>query len=334
MDLININKIKNYYFIISDKIFFVTEVKNQILSKILNEKYDNSSVIVFDFEDKEKQIDIDDITEELKTNSLFSDKKVIIIKGIEEIDNNILEKIILLTNDIPENIYLLFTGNEKSCLKKLKEIPEENIIYISGDDTDKIKKYFYEYINENQKQIDAEVIDLICNEANFDPYLIKNELDKIIFYIGEKKIITIEDFDKVKGVEKEYDIWALLNAICNNDEKKAFIILEKIYDIFEPEFILGSIFSNIKRIFTIIYYIKAKNMSQKDIINKIGKSAYYLMNYIKNFKGVMYTEIIDILKEADTKIKISNRKDTKVILTVMLEKIFDKISQNKSVKTN
>lgn len=328
MSLINIpkNKLKNFYFIISDELFFLIEIKNKILTIIFDGKPDDSSVVVFDFADNEKKINFDDITEEIQTDSLFSEKKVLIIKPIEEIENEIFEKLISLAFIIPENKYILFIGNDIKKIRK-KEISEENIIYISSNDTDKIKKYFFEYIKSNNKEIDDSVFDLICAEADFDPYLIKNEIDKIIFYIGDKKLIEMQDFDKVKGIEKEYDIWALINAILNNEEKKAFLILEKIYDSFEPEFILGSIFNSIKRIFNIIYYLKVKRLSQDEIVNKIGKSAYFLIKQTKNFEGIAYTDIIDVLKEADLKIKKSGRQNIKIIFTLMLEKLFEKIAK-------
>ncbi len=324
------NKLENYYFIISNELFFLIEIKNQILHKIFDGNPDNSAIVVFDYREKEELIDIDDIKGEIKTGSLFSEKKVIIIKPIEDIDSKTLDKLLSFLNDIPENMYLLFLGKELKKISNKKVILPKNIIHFNSNDSKNIKKYFYEYIKKNKKNIDDNTLDLICNEANFDPFLIKNELDKITFYIADKKVIEIEDFNEVKGIEKEYDIWALINAICNNDEKKAFFILEKIHENFEPEFILGSIFNSIKRIFNVIYYIRVKNFSKNEIINKMGKNAYYLINQTKNFEGVTYADIIDILKEADSKIKLSNRKEIKIIFTIMLEKIFEKISKNKT----
>ncbi len=323
------NKLENYYFIISNELFFLLEIKNQILNKIFDGKPDYSAIVVFDFGDKDKTIEIDEIKGEIKIDSLFSEKKVIIIKQIEDIDSKTLDKLISFLNDISENMYLLFLRKDLKKIGK-KGIPEKNIIHFDGNEPKNIKQYFFEYIKKNNKSIDENIFDLICNETNFDPFLIKNELDKIIFYTGDKKAIEEEDFNRVKGIEKEYDIWAFINAICNNNERKAFFILEKIHENFEPEFILGSIFNSIKRIFNIIYYIKVKKISQNEIIDKMGKSAYYLMNQTKNFEGVAYTDIIDILKEADSKIKLSNRKETKIIFTIMLEKIFEKISKNKT----
>lgn len=332
MGLTNIlnDKLQNHYFIISEQDFFQQQAKNEILNKIFNNNIDYSAIVNFDFGNDEIEIKIENIIEEIYTISMFSPIKVIIIKSIEKIKSDDFNEILESTDKIPEGVFVLFLGSDiPANLKKVK-LPEKNFFYFNTDDIFLIKNFLNGYLKENNKIIDESVLEFIINEANFDMYAIKNELDKLILFTGDEKEIKRDDFNKTRGVEKDYDIWSLARSICDNNEKKAFEILEKIYDNFEPEVILASIFGSIKRIYRVMNY-KNKGFSKEKIIEELGKSSYYVFNQIKNFEGVRYVEIVDIIKNADKKIKTSNRKDAKIIFDIMLAEIFNKLTVKKQV---
>ena len=332
MGLTNIStdKLQRYYFIISEQDFFQQQAKNEILNKIFNSNIDTSAIINFDFGNDEEEIKIENIMEAIHTVSMFAPVKVVIIKSVEKIKSDDFNEIFEDIEKIPEGIYILFLGSSlPASLRKVK-LPEENFFNFKLDNLIFVKKFFNEYLEQNNKKIDNDVLEFIINEANYDMYAVKNELDKLILFTGDEKEIKRDDFNKTRGVEKEYDIWALASLICDNNEKKAFEVFEKIYDNFEPEIILASIFGSIKRIYRVMN-LKDKGLSKEEIIEELGKSSYYAFNQIKNFEGVRYVELVDIIKNADKKIKTSNRKDAKIIFNIMLAEIFNKLKSKKQV---
>jgi DNA polymerase III delta subunit len=211
---------------------------------------------------------------------------------------------------------------EKKVLIPYK-IPAQCIFNFSSGRVSDIKKWANDYLEQAGKSIDEEVLDYVIDESNSDAASVKNELDKMILLSGDRPKIGKNDFNSVRGVDKEYDIWALTGAFAARDEKQTFIILDKVFDDLGPESILGALFAEIRKIY-IVRYFTGRGEDAK-ALKYTYNSPYRLeeaRRAVKNFKTAPYVDILNIFKEADKAVKLSNRQMAKTIIIMMLQKIF------------
>lgn len=333
MKFIKSKKINSYYILFGDNDVFKKEFVDEI-KKILKTEIDDTTIFNFDVADKENPVSIVDIIERASTPSFFSTKNLIIIKEFHKLPKEDLEKLFIFLKNIPEfSNMILLSSIDRSELKKtiIDEIPEEFIFNFSNKNILNTKLWVKEYLNSFGKTIDEDVLQYIIDESNADISLIKNEIDKILLWIGERNDINKDDYNLIRGGEKEFNIWALTDAIGFKDEKKTFTILEKIFNDFDPEVILGAIFQTLKKIYTVRYYVHENNEKKAlEAVNYNPKALAVVKKQAMNFMKVPFVEMLDIIMEADRKIKKSHSSDAKIAIYIMLQKIFLRLN-NKNI---
>jgi DNA polymerase III delta subunit len=215
-----------------------------------------------------------------------------------------------------------FKDLDKKALSPYK-VPAQSVLNFSSGKTSDIKKWGRDYLGQAGKNIDEEVLDYIIDESNSDAAAIKNELDKMILISADRAEIGRNDFNSVRGVDKEYDMWALTAAFAAKDEKRTFVILDKIFDDLGPEAILGALFAEIRKIYIARYFISRNedNKALKYIYNS-QRMLDEARRAVKNFKSAPYVDILNIIKEADRAVKLSDRHMAKTVIIIMLQKIF------------
>lgn len=291
-------------------------------------KVDSSAVHVLDASDKEKQVTAAEIKEKAGTMSFFSERTFIVIKEFNKLLKEEFEKLMEYLPSIPEacNVVLTSSMEYKDLDKKVLtpyRIPAQVIFNFSSGRVSDIKKWAKDYFLAAGKTIDEEVLDYIIDESNDDAASVKNEMDKMILLSGDRKEIGRHDFNSVRGVDKEYDMWALTAAFAAKDEKRTFIILDKIFDDLGPEAILGALFAEIRKIFIVRFFTtKGEDAKALRYVYNSPKLLEDARRAVKNFKSAPYVDILDIVKEADRAVKMSKREMAKTIIIMMLQKIF------------
>ncbi len=314
-------KLYPFYVLSGDDDFFRGEFIKELLEVFLAGKLDETSMETYDLSDKEDVSEISSIIESAKTQPFFSEKKFILVREFTKLKKEELEKLTSFLPLIPEFTVMLLTTSQEAKKVLDMDIPSANIINLSSSKSADIKTWIENYLLEQKKAINPDVLDYIISEANGEPAAVKNEIDKILLLIGEKAEIEMADFSETRGVNREYNLDELTEAIAAKDEKRAMFVFEKIYPGTAPEQMLGFMFYKIKSLYIMRYFLSTGEFK------KIFKFAYVkdmdkAKIQAKNFAKVPYADIVAIIKEADSSIKLSNRDKAKTILTIMLANIF------------
>jgi DNA polymerase-3 subunit delta len=336
MKFIKDEKLNSYYFLFGDNEVFKTEFIDEI-KDLLKDEISDTTTFIFDLTDKDNSFTVNDIIEKTSTPSFFSKKNLIIIKEFHKLLKEEMEKLFYFLKDIPEFSNVILTSSvDRNEFKKsaIDEISDKYVFNFSNKNLYETKIWVQEYLKKYKKSIDTDILQYIIEESNTDMSLIKNEIDKILLWIGDRNEINKEDFNMLRGGEKEYSIWALTDAIGFKDENKTFAILEKIFDDFEPEVILGSIFQTIKKIYMVRYYVSKNNPKKAlEVMYYNSKALEIVKKQVVNFINIPFVEILNIIMEADRKVKKSGPFNAKIAIYVMLERIFLKLNEKDKDKS-
>lgn len=320
-NFIKTSKLEPFYVLAGDDDFFRGEFIKELLEVFLAGKLDNTSMETYDLNDKDEAAEVTSIIESAKTPPFFSEKKFILVREFTKFKKDDMEKLTKFLPQVPEfTVMLLTTGQEAKKVLDL-DIPSKNIINLTASKSADIKTWIENYLKEEKKTINPDVLDYIISESNGESAAVKNEIDKILLFVGNKAEIEMADFSQTRGVSREYNLDELTEAIAAKDEKRAMFVFEKIYPDTAPEQMMGFIFYKIKSLYIMRYFLSTGEFK------KIYKFAYVkdmdkAKIQAKNFAKVPYADIVEIIKEADSAIKLSNRDKAKTIMTIMLEKIF------------
>lgn len=216
---------KNFYLFYSDdKSILNKEIDN--LKNKLNINEDD--IIYYDI------IDVNDIIDEALTISMFSLNKFIIIDSTsylsekKEINNiSLLEDYF---NSYNSNSYLVFISNSLSVdsRKKLyKLISSKGEVKKLEVNDEYLNKYIRSYLKDNG--YDMNNLDITCfiNRVGNNIDNITNELDKLMLYKLDNKVITKDDISLLVEESIDNPIYDLVNFILKNDNNKALKLYYK-----------------------------------------------------------------------------------------------------------
>lgn len=221
-------------------------IREYIDSLIEEEKIDN--VINYNLED----VSLNDIIEDASYDSLFGDKKIIIVNNSyflkSEMDINILEDYVKNMNN---NTHLLFVLNEenidsrKKIVKLLKEkgIVKEfntlNELSLKDRIRNKIKKDKYE--------IDDKGLNELILRCKNDYSLIMSEIDKLELLRLNDKNISYNDVVNVVSRNIEDDVFRLTDAIAEKNKVKVLRVYKDLLESgVEPVTLIGVIASQMR----------------------------------------------------------------------------------------
>ena len=284
--------------------------KSRILyecDKLIKE-LNTSDIVKYDM----KETSLEEVIDDAKTVGMFSNQKIIILEDSffltsgKNMDNQeCLEEYLEHYN--PDNYLIFLVYNEKIDTRKKinKLLSKHKIVELKTLDTTDLTKYVNEYIKENGYKLEDS--NYFLNRVGSSLNNIKNELDKLMMYKLNDKVITNEDVDKVSVLTSEEEIFTLTDAIVAKDTFKSLNLLEefinKSYDEIQILMLLASQF----RFFFQVKRLQNKNKSEKEIATILEANPYrvkFTTKKLYNYTEKDLLEYIQRLAKIDHDIKL------------------------------
>tara|TARA_B100000886_G_scaffold211296_1_gene146322 strand:- start:1019 stop:2005 length:987 start_codon:yes stop_codon:yes gene_type:complete len=295
----------------------------QSLKKKFNgnvENYDETQII----ENKEL------FYEKILNQSLFEKEKIVIInrcsEKIYEVIENILEKKILDTKIIL-NANIL---EKKSKLRNSFEKEEKLVIIPTYKDTslnllELARKFFYNY----KVSISQEAINLLVSRCNGDRGYLKNELDKVLVYMHDRKSINLEEIYKLTNLSENFSINELVDtSLSKNFKKTTEIINESSYKLDDGIIILRTYLQRAKRLLN-IYEKQNNNTDWDSLINNYKPPIFWKDKPIikKQLENWSKSKIKDLINNIN-KTEIYFKKNSSVSLLLVFNLIYETSNKN------
>lgn len=236
---------------------------------------------------------VDELSSCLQGVTFFGSSKLIIIKDtklkfnvelLKDLDEDI--KVIIIEDSVDKRISeYKFLSKIAECVE-FKYMDEKQMVqYIMQI----LKKYGIEISLEN-----AQYMQSICGE---DKSNIINELQKLVIYLDDEKIVTKEIIDKVCSKTLSAKIFDVLSQIVNRKREKAIVMLDELLKQKEPIVkIYIMLYKQIKQMY-MIKYMKEKN--QNDIAKSLGIHPFVYKNLSRSCDMYTLDELKQIIFEFD-----------------------------------
>lgn len=296
----------NNYLIYGVDKYLIDKEIDKIIKK---NKIDNNSIIKYSLNEDS----IDNILEDANTFNLFSDTKLIIVNNanIFTSSNDILtDKIINYLNNYNDKSYLVFTllsdkiDNRKKITKVMSD--KGNVIDLNKKDVD--INYIISYLKENGYQINMSDARMILNKVGNNLFSINNELDKLMLFKLEDKVIDKNSIDLLINENIDSSLFALVDSITNKDKNKMLKLYHECLLESDPIMIINMLANK----YILLYQVK-RLISDGYSDDKIAKELEVHPYPVKLARNMCYSysvkEILDIilkLANLDKDIKLGN----------------------------
>lgn len=299
---------KNFYLLYSGDGAILNKEINDLEKKL---DISDNDIIYYNIDD------IDCIINEASTIGMFSLNKFIIInmdsyfKDKKDIPNiNLLENYFDSYNS---NSYLVFVCNSDSIDSRKKIvnlIKKYGIVKKLEVNDNYLNDYVNNYLKDNGYKINNGDVVYFINRVGNNINNVTNELDKLMLYKINDKIINRNDIDLLTVENIDDSIYDLVNCILKNDNEKAI----KLYNNFiDNGMDVNQIVAIIAAQIRLLYQVKRLYNSGKsnDEIAKIleFKSVYrvkYLLSDSYYYSESDLVKYLSKLADIDNAIKTSN----------------------------
>lgn len=248
----------------------------------------------------------------IASNSIFLSSEVkkdsgyntdLLIKYLESPNpNSIL--VIVLDKNIDER---------KKVCKEIKKICE--VINCNKLDNYQLFNYIKNKFSNNKYKIDNSSIDLFMNYVGTDLMNINNEIDKLIMYKLDEKIINENDIKSITSKIVHSNIFDLIDSVLVNDKNKIFEIYEDLmkFESEEPTKIIVML-SNQFRLILQCKILEEQGLSESEIAKKMKVHPYRIKLSLQKGKKFPYEVLEKYLVDlSDLDFKIKSGKTNKFI---------------------
>tara|TARA_B100000579_G_scaffold320745_1_gene270344 strand:+ start:1976 stop:2980 length:1005 start_codon:yes stop_codon:yes gene_type:complete len=313
---INLNKIVLFY---GQNEGFKEE---EILKILINNKDKNSTRY-----DEKQILDNSEIFyNDILSKSLFEKEKIIIInRATDKIVNIITD---LLEEDISD-ISIIINSNILEKKSKLRSLFEKNkkliCVAFYPDSQDILTKLTYNFFKENNIAISQENINLIVNRCNGDRGALKNELNKIQFFVKNKKKLSTENLLKLTNLIENYSISELVdNYLAKNQKKILSILNENNFSNEDCIIITRTLLNKLKRLIKLSKDFNENKSLDKTISNAkppiFWKDKEIVKQQINNWSPNQINKAIVSINEIELQIKKNYTNPVNIISNFILDK--------------
>jgi len=268
-----------------------------------------------DFEGQITKIDesqilenLNDFIESIMNQSLFEEKKLIIVSGVTNKILKFLDE--YLEKNIEDTKILLNSENlDKKSKLRLRFEKEKNLACVPfyEDSVQSLSSFANNFLSKKNIKISREIINLVVERARGDRANLKNELEKIEVLSITRKNISTEDVLKLTNLAENYDIFELVNNYLSKNKKKVSKIINENNFINEDcVIIIRTLLSRSKRLL---------ELKKKEKINSNKEQV------IMSFKPPIFWKEKDIVKiqmsewsEEEIKNKIYELTDLEILV--------------------
>ena len=304
-------------------------LKNQHIKQLL-EKNNNSNVIKYD--EKEILENEDIFFENILSNSLFESEKFIIInRSTDKISGIIID---LIERNINGVVIVVDAGllEKKSKLRKLFEKEKDLACIATYPDTNEILSNlalaFFKKINVS---ISQQNINIIVDKCGGDRLNLENELEKIKFYLIEKKSISTEEILKLINLSENHTFYELIdNCLAKNKNKTINILNENSFSNEDCIIILRTFLFKAKKILGLsIEYEKNKDINKT--INSAKPPIFWkekdiIKTQLNKWNPEKIKELIYLINDIELQIKKDYKNSILIVTDFILAQGYSEIS--------
>ena len=107
---------------------------------------------------------------------------------------------------------------------------EGHVVCFESAGDKELSRWLMSLLKKEGKQMSSSTMRSFLYRCGSDMYTLKNELEKLISYVGERKEITIHDLEQLTSSQTTNQIFVMLEAIARKQREK---VLTLYYDLIE-----------------------------------------------------------------------------------------------------
>lgn len=260
-----------------------------------------------------KDIRAEEIIDLAETLPFFASKRVIVIENSGWFQKG-GEKIAEYLPGIPDTSYFVFVETQVDKRSKLyKAVTKQGrVSEFASQDEQTLKRWILGMLKKEGKNITASDLQFLLERTGTQMANIKTEMEKLLCYTLEKSEITRDDIEEVCTKRVQNQIFDMINAIADREQKKALQLYYDLLTLKEPPMRILALVGRQFNLLLQVKELKKKGYSGQVIAEKTGLHGFIVGKYEKQaarFKSAELREALEACVEADENVKTGKMND-------------------------
>ena len=259
-------------------------------------------------------LDVSTLASELEVFPMLSSKKLIIIRLAEMLSLSVQELLVSYINKPSPTTCLALEAETLNKQKKLyKAISKSGrIIVFKRYYDNQVNKWISQRAGFYDKKILPEASALLKENVGNNLRLLDEAIKKTVLYVGEKKVIGIEDVEEIVGISHVGTVFDLISAIRRRQINDSLKILQELSREGKETChgIIALLFWQLKRMGK-AKKLLGQRLSPKEIGGQLNIHNFFIeqfINEVKGFSPEKFKNSFKFLLAADTEIKTGIRR--------------------------
>ena len=268
-------------------------------------------------------VDIRRIVELARSYPMMSDRRVVVVKDIQKLAASDLSGLIDYCKKPNQSTCLILTQPDVSKQNKSLQQLQKLTLYVPCKPLyeNQVVGWIEKHLKSLGYEIEPSAATLLAVQVGTNLHDLKNEIEKILLYVDERRHIETEDVARVVGFRKEFSLFSLQNAIGRKNLEDALRICRILLIGKPPQAIilhLAQFFHNL--LITSGFKPSAKS---DDELAKLTSTSRYFIRDLYQFKArYSVAEIenaLEILRQVDYSLKNYSVNDKMMLEQVIIQ---------------
>jgi len=175
-------------------------------------------------------------------------------------------------------------------------------------------------VEKQGREIQPEASKMLAAYVGSSLREVRNEIDKLYIFIGDRKVITSDDVRAVVGVSKEYNIFELQNAVGVKNLKRSMEIIERMLSAGESAVWMIVMLTRFFSALWKLSDLRRRGVPPQEQASSVGVHPYFLKEYVQALEFYPTRELeqaFETIALADERLK-STGMDEKVVMQAMI----------------
>ena len=260
-----------------------------------------------------KDTKIEEIIDLAETLPFFADRRVIIIENSGWFQKG-GDKMAEYLQELADTCYLVFVETQIDKRSKLYKTVKSKgrIAEFAHQDEQTLKRWVLGMLKKEGKNITAADLQFLLERTGTEMAHIKTEMEKLLCYTMKKSEVTREDIEEVCTKRVQNQIFDMINAIADRNQKKTLDLYYDLLTLKEPPMRILALIGRQFNLLLQVKELKKKGYSQAVIAEKTGVHGFVVGKYEKQasqFSTAKLREALEACVEADENVKTGKMND-------------------------
>lgn len=246
-----------------------------------------------------KSVNVNEVIDLAETMPFFAERRLIVLEdtGLFKSASPELADYI---KEMPDTTYMIFVESEVDKRNKLYKAVQSKgrVVELGRQDEATLIRWVAGNIKREGKSVSENTIRYMLSKVGTDMENIQKELEKLCCYAMDRDSITIEDVEAICTTQITNQIFDMVNAVADKEQKKA---LQYYYDLLALKEPPMRILFLLARQFKLLMEVKdmdQKGYGRKEIAEKTGINPFVVGKYQTQAKAFQTRELRSIIEDS------------------------------------